>query len=32
LVADARLVDEIWRNLAVIYLLHSQTEQLVFGA
>jgi hypothetical protein len=31
LVAGAKLVSEIWRNLSIIHALHGQAEQLIFG-
>jgi hypothetical protein len=30
LITDMKIVNEIWRNLAIIHALHSQSEQFVF--
>jgi hypothetical protein len=30
-VTDTKIVNEIWRNLAIIHALHGQIEQFVFG-
>src|SRR5262247_482751 len=30
-VADAKIADEIWRDLAIIHALHRQSEQFIFG-
>jgi hypothetical protein len=30
LVTDTKIVNEIWRNFAIIHALHGQTEQFIF--